>query len=75
MTLNLLLISLHCIYAREVELAKVTRIGKRSRNKNIKDRTIKVTRINPKQKCEVMQKVTNLKYIPEVLAQEIFKKG
>ena len=62
---------LHCIDAGEVEVARVTRIGARSKNK---DRPIKVTCVNPEQKREVMPKVANLKYIPEGSAQESFKK-
>ena len=65
---------LHCIDAGEVEVARVTRIGVRSKNKDNKDRPIKVTCVNPEQKREVMRKVANLKYIPEGLAQESFKK-
>ena len=55
-------------------MARVMLIGVRSKNKDNKDRPIKVTCVNPKQKREVMQKVANLKYIPEGSAQESFKK-
>ena len=65
---------LHCIDARDVELAKVTLIWVRSKNKDNKDRPITITCIKPEQRHEVMQKVANLKYIPEGLAQEHFKK-
>ena len=56
---------LHCIDSREVKAARVTRIGARSKNKDNKERPIKVTCVNPEQKREVKRKAANLKYIPE----------
>ena len=66
---------LYCIDAREVEVANVTRIGARSKNKNEKkDRPIKVTCKSAEQKREVMRKVVNLKFITEGSVHERFKK-
>ena len=64
---------LDCIDAREVEVANVTRIGARSKDKK-KDRPIKVTCKSSDQKREVMRKVSNLKFIEDGSAQECFKK-
>ena len=73
MILNFLNDFLDCIDAREVEVANVTRIGARSKDKK-KDRPIKDTCKSSDQKREVMRKVSNLKFIADGSAQECFKK-
>lgn len=66
---------LHCIDARDVEVAKVTRIGARLEDTDQKKgRPIQITCKNPEQKREVMRKVMNLKYIQEGSAQKYFRK-
>ena len=64
---------LDCIYAREVEVANVARIGARSKDKK-KDRPIKVTCKSSDQKREVMRKVSNLKFIEDGSGKNVSKR-